>query len=657
MARNPETTANLPIQEESDGVRRSLTQVGVHGGHLVKRFLYRRVRGGPPNAVSAISLARPFVRLTGKIVTQPRTVISAQLRLMRDTTALWSGIVATSMSKQPLEVAAPQKGDARFRDDAWREKLPFNIIQQTYLLYSQWLMSTVEDVQGLDPHTRRQVRFYTSQLIDALAPSNFVLTNPVVLDTTLQTRGKNLLKGLANLLRDLDAGEGPLAFRMSDPDAFKVGENLANTPGDVVYQNDLMQLIQYRPTTEKVHRRPLLVIPPWINKYYILDLGEKKSFIRYWLEQGHTVFVISWANPGADQAHKGFEDYMLEGPIAAMDAVERATGEREVNTVGYCIGGTLLGCTLAYMAARGDDRVKSATFLNSLLDFSEVGDLEVFIDEEKVRKLEKAMNKQGYLDGGSMSTAFNMLRANGLIWSFFVNNYLLGRDTPPFDLLYWNSDTTRLPAAMHSFYLRNMYMKNLLRKPGGITLSGTPIDLGKVKVPCYFASAIEDHIAPWVSCYQGSRYLGGPVRFVLGGSGHIAGIINPPAQQKYGYRINEDTDLPPQGWLEGAKQTDGSWWPDWATWAGQFGGGEVDARQPGDGELPVIEPAPGAYLRNEPAPPAPMLKKPSKKPLQGGSEKKAGTPSNATPNRTGKNTGNGGKKRTTRQKAPTGAQS
>lgn len=626
MATTPDKTARYPEVQEPKVVRKSLARVGVHGSHLLKRFIYRRIRRGPPNPVSVKSLVKPFVSLTGKFATQPRTILSAQIRLMRDTTALWSGVVASSLSNQPLQLASPEKGDNRFRDEAWQKHLMFNILQQAYLLYSRWILATIDDVKGLDDRTRRHVRFYASQVTDAMAPSNFVLTNPVVLEATVETRGKNLLRGLANLLRDLDEGEGPLAFRMSDPEAFEVGVNLANTPGQVIYQNELMQLIQYEPTTEKVYRRPLLVIPPWINKYYILDLGEKKSFIRYWLDQGHTVFVVSWVNPDAELAHKGFEDYMLEGPIAAMDAIEQATGEREINTVGYCIGGTLLGCTLAWMAARGDDRVKSATFLNTLLDFSEVGDLEVFISEEKVRKLEKSMEKQGYLDGASMSTAFNMLRANGLIWSFFVNNYLLGRDTPPFDLLFWNADTTRLPAAMHSFYLRNMYIKNLLCEPGGIELAGTPIDLRQVKVPCYFASAVEDHIAPWVSAYEGARNLGGPVRFVLGGSGHIAGIINPPAQEKYGYRVNENTDLPPQAWLDGATQYKASWWPDWAAWAAQFGGGEVDARRPGEGELPVIEPAPGAYLRNEPAPPSPA----PKKRVPTGSRKKAGTPRKAT---------------------------
>ena len=599
-----------PAQEfEHNGVRESLVRAGVHGGHLLKRSILRRLRGGPPNTASLKSIGKPYLSLTGRLATQPDTVLFAQIRAIRDTAEFWTGLLSSTVSNKPMAVVQPEPGDNRFRDNAWTEAKAFNVIKQAYLLSNRWIMDTLDDVRGLDDHTRLKLRFYTSQMTDAMAPSNFILSNPEVLRETVRTRGRNLLRGLANLLRDLDEGAGPLPFRMSDPDAFTVGGNLANTPGAVVFQNELMQLIQYSPTTDTVHRRPLLIVPPWINKYYILDLGAKKSFIRYWLSQGHTVFVISWINPGEELAHKSFEDYMLEGPVAAMKAIEQSTGEPELNTVGYCIGGTLLGCTLAWLAARGDERVQSATFLTSLMDFSDVGDLEVFIDEDAIRKLEKAMKKQGYLDGASMATAFNMLRANSLIWSFFVNNYLMGRDSAPFDLLHWNCDSTRMPAAMHSYYLRNMYLNNRLREPGAITLADTPIDLGKIKVPTYFVSAIEDHIAPWTSCFRGSQNLGGPVRFVLGGSGHIAGIINPPERHKYGYRLNDQPCADPEEWLRGAQQHEGSWWPDWASWAEQFGGGQVAARKPGDGVLPVIEPAPGSYVRNEPAPPTPIVRR------------------------------------------------
>ena len=346
-----------------------------------------------------------------------------------------------------------------------------------------------------------------------------------------------------------------------------------------------------------MYRRPLLIIPPWINKYYILDLREKNSFIKWAVEQGNTVFVVSWVNPDAKLAHKRFDDYLAEGVLAALDAIERATGEREANVVGYCLGGTLLACALGYLAQKKDKRVASATFLASLIDFSEPGELEVFIDEQQVAALEKRMNERGYLEGSEMATTFNMLRANDLIWSFVVNNYLLGRDPFPFDLLYWNSDSTRMPAAMHSFYLRNMYIKNLLAKPGGIRLDGVPIDLGAVKTPLYFVSTVEDHIAPWRSTYAGARLFSAPVRFVLGGSGHIAGIVNPPAANKYSYWTNPKRPGEAEQWLKGASQHPGSWWPDWAGWAAQYGGDKVPQRVPGKGKLKGIESAPGAYAR------------------------------------------------------------
>jgi polyhydroxyalkanoate synthase len=442
------------------------------------------------------------------------------------------------------------------------------------------------------------VEFYTRQYIDAISPSNFLLTNPEVLRETVASGGQNLVKGLNNLLEDVArGGGGEVRMRMTDESAFKLGVNIATTPGKVVFQNDLIQLIQYYPAKGPVFRRPLLVIPPWINKYYILDLREKNSYIKWAIEQGHTVFVISWVNPDKKLAHKGFDDYLAEGMLAALDAIEKATGEREVNAVGYCLGGTLLACTLGYLAGKKDARIVSATFFASLIDFEEGGELEVFIDEQQVAALEKRMNERGYLEGSEMATTFNMLRANDLIWSFVVNNYLLGRDPFPFDLLYWNSDSTRMPAAMHSYYLRNLYLKNLLAKPGGITLGGVPIDLNRVKTPLYFVSTQEDHIAPWRSTYAGAKLFPGPVRFVLGGSGHIAGIVNPPAANKYSFWTNPRLPGDPEQWLKGASQHPGSWWTDWAGWIAQHGGDKVPERIPGKGKLKAIEDAPGSYAK------------------------------------------------------------
>jgi polyhydroxyalkanoate synthase len=403
---------------------------------------------------------------------------------------------------------------------------------------------------------------------------------------------------LNNLLEDVTRGGGdPVRLRMTDESAFKLGINIATTPGTVVFQNDLIQLIQYYPANGPVFRRPLLIIPPWINKYYILDLRDKNSFVKWAVEQGHTVFMISWVNPDETLADRRFEDYLVEGTLAALDAIEKAAGEREVNAIGYCLGGTLLACTLGYLAAKRDERIASGTFFASMIDFEEAGELEVFIDEKQVAALEKRMQERGYLEGSEMATTFNMLRANDLIWSFVVNNYLLGRDPFPFDLLYWNSDSTRMPAAMHSYYLRNLYMKNLLAKPGGIELGGVAIDLGRVRTPLYFVSTVEDHIAPWQSTFAGAKLFSGPVRFVLGGSGHIAGIVNPPVAGKYSYWTHPKLPDDPEKWLKGASQHPGSWWPDWAGWIAQHGGGKVAARIPGKGRLKAIEDAPGTYVK------------------------------------------------------------
>jgi polyhydroxyalkanoate synthase len=439
------------------------------------------------------------------------------------------------------------------------------------------------------------VDFYTRQFVDALAPSNFLMTNPEALRTTIESKGENLLNGLKNLLDDLERGKGHLAIKMTDMEAFRIGENIAVTPGKVVYQNDLMQLLQYEPTTEKVKRRPLLIIPPWINKFYILDLRPDNSFIRWAVSQGHTVFVISWVNPEEHLAAKTFTDYMLEGPLDALDAIERATGQRDANVIGYCLGGTLLASTLAYMAVKRDNRIKCATYLVTMVDFAEAGELSVFIDEEQLSALEERMNTKGYLEGRDMATTFNMLRANDLIWSFVVNNYLLGKSPFPFDLLYWNADSTRMPAAMHSFYLRNMYQENLLVKPGGITLNGVPIDLRKIKTPAFLLSTREDHIAPWRSTYAATKIYRAPVKFVLSASGHIAGVVNPPGG-KYGHWENDKNPPTPEEWLATATTHPDSWWPLWERWISQYAGGEVPARHPGDGKLKPIEDAPGSYV-------------------------------------------------------------
>ena len=578
-------------------VARILGEVAERSSNVLADFVKRHANGKGLAFSDEFGIARAFMDMWAKLLANPMALAEAQMNMYFDYLRLWQASWLKLLGHAPEPVAAPAQGDTRFKDEDWQTNFVFDYVKQSYLIAARHIHDVVSGVEGLPDESKKKVDFFTRQYVDALAPSNFALTNPQVLRETMKSGGTNLVKGLKNLLEDLDVGDGQLRIRMTDEKAFRVGHNVATTPGKVVFQNDLMQLIQFVPTTGTVFRQPLLIIPPWINKYYILDLREKNSFIRWAVAQGHTVFVVSWVNPDARLANKNFEDYMLEGPLAALDAIERATGERAVNAIGYCLGGTLLGATLGYMAAKRDDRVNSATFFVALLDFSIPGELGVFIDEQQVENLERRMNERGFLEGSEMAGTFSMLRSNDLVWSFVINNYLMGKEPFPFDLLYWNSDSTRMPAKMHSFYLRNMYLKNALKDPGGVTLAGVPVDLGKVRTPAYFISTAEDHIAPWKSTYLGATRLGGPVRFVLGGSGHIAGIVNPPAAKKYSYCTNERLAPVPDDWQAAATRHEGSWWSDWQAWMEARNGGErVPARVPGDGKLKVIEAAPGSYV-------------------------------------------------------------
>ncbi|MBV9190982.1 MAG: class I poly(R)-hydroxyalkanoic acid synthase, partial [Betaproteobacteria bacterium] len=550
-------------QNESQELARVAQQVAERSSKILGDFAQKQTQSMSAAVRDEMGIAKAFMDLYARLAGDPALLASMSMNLWVDQWRLWQSSWMKMLGMESHPVAEPAKGDWRFKDEEWSKNFLFDYIKQSYLIAARHIQEAVGQVDGLSPESEKKVAFFTRQYVDALAPSNFLMTNPQVLRETLSSGGQNLVRGLNNLLADIEKGGGQLRISMTDETAFHLGRNVATSPGKVVFQTDLMQLIQYQPSTSEVYRRPLIIIPPWINKYYILDLREKNSFIRWAVERGHTVFVLSWVNPDAKLAQKGFDDYMVEGPLAAMDFVARATGQREVNFIGYCLGGTLLGATLGYLAAKGDDRVKSATYFVSLLDFSQPGELGVFIDEQQVESLEKKMNERGYLEGSEMASTFNLLRANDLVWSFVVNNYLMGKDPFPFDLLYWNADSTRMPARMHSYYLRNMYLKNVMGVPGGLELKGVPIDLSKVKMPSYFISTVEDHIAPWKTTYKGSRYLGGPVRFVLGGSGHIAGIVNPPAAKKYQYWTNEARPETADEWFATAKQTPGSWWDDW----------------------------------------------------------------------------------------------
>jgi polyhydroxyalkanoate synthase len=510
---------------------------------------------------------------------------------------LWGSSIRRLAGEQAKPAIEPAPRDKRFADPEWKSNQFFDFVMQLYLLTTQLAQELVRNAEGLDPHTRKKAEFYVQQITNALAPSNFVLTNPEVLRETLASNADNLVRGMKMLAEDIEAGHGTLRIRQSDPSNLVVGVNMATTPGKVIFQNDLMQLIQYTPATENVLRTPLLIVPPWINKFYILDLKPEKSFIKWCVDQGVTVFVISWVNPDKSLGTKTFEDYMKEGPLAAMDAIEKATGELKVHTMGYCVGGTLLASTLAWLAEKRRVRVTSATFLAAQVDFTHAGDLLVFVDEGQIAALERDMQASGVLEGSKMAMAFNMLRSNDLIWSYVVSNYLKGQPPSAFDLLHWNSDATRMPAANHSYYLRNCYLENRL-SAGSMVLDNTLLDLSKVKVPIYNLATREDHIAPADSVLYGSQFFGGPVKYVMSGSGHIAGVVNPPASNKYQFWTNDNIkDVTLADWLKGAQEHKGSWWPDWREWLASIDAEEVPARAVGTEALPPIEDAPGSYVR------------------------------------------------------------
>jgi polyhydroxyalkanoate synthase len=571
----------------------SVAKITEQSQRLVKDFYDRQSQKiGKTDTVDYSAKMKKHSEISASFFANPAKLMELQLNYWKD----WMSMAGQSFGLNNNKAAAAPVKDKRFKDKEWQENPLFSFIKDSYLLTSGYMMDAVKQGEGLDDKTASQVEFYTKQFVDALSPTNFAALNPAVIRKTQESGGQNLLDGLSNLLSDLEQGEGQLRISMTDTDAFELGENVGTTKGKVIYQNDLMQLIQYSPTSETVNSRPMLFVPPWINKYYILDLQPVNSLVKYTVDQGNTLFLISWINPDETLRDKSFEDYMQEGILSALDAIEKETGVTEVNALGFCLGGTLLATTLAYMASIEDRRIKSATLMATLVDFEKPGDLGVFIDEEQLKTLDEKMDKQGFLDGKQMATSFNMLRANDLIWSFVVNNYLMGNEPMQFDLLYWNSDSTRLPAAMHSYYLRNMYLENNLCKPNGIQMKGVDIDLRKIDIPVYMVATQQDHITLWDSTYAGTQLYQGDTRFVLGGSGHIAGIINPPTKDKYGYHTNDELPADPQQWLEGATQNSGSWWPDWTNWLGDKGGDKVEARQPG-ANTQVLEDAPGSYVK------------------------------------------------------------
>jgi poly[(R)-3-hydroxyalkanoate] polymerase subunit PhaC len=581
-----------------EALAHNIAQAIEQGGKVLAAYLAPRQSGEIKTTVAADigEMVRSIGRVAEYYMTDPQRAFAAQAALTKQFVDLWASTLQRLQGEQAPPVAAPDVSDKRFADAAWRDNPYFDFIKQAYVLTTRWADDLVKHADELDPHDREKAHFYLRQVTAALSPSNFLATNPELLRTTLAESGENLVRGLKMLAEDIDAGRGNLRIRQSDTRAFKLGVNMAATPGKVVFRNALMELIQYEPSTPQVYKRPLLIVPPWINKFYILDLNPEKSFVRWAVAQGLTVFVISWVNPDERHADKDFDSYMREGILTALDCIEQATGEREIAAIGYCVGGTLVAATLGYMAATGDRRISSATFFATQIDFADPGELKVFVDAEQLKAVEERMAERGYLEGAQMANAFNMLRPNDLIWSYFVNNYLKGKEPMPFDLLVWNSDSTRMPAANHKFYLRSCYLQNDLSN-GRMRLGGKTLDLKKVTIPVYELATKEDHIAPARSAFTGAKCFGGPVRYVMAGSGHIAGVVNPPGKPKYQFW----TDGPPEGkfedWVAKAKETPGSWWPDWLAWLTSQMPDKVPARKPGGAKLKPLGDAPGDYVQ------------------------------------------------------------
>ena len=547
-------------------------------------------------AEPAADMVRTFSKLTEYWLSDPRRALEAQTRLFSGYMTVWANAIDRAGGTAGVEdVVKPEKGDKRFLDPEWGKNAFFDFLKQAYLITARWAADLAEHADELDEHTRHKASFYVKQVTNAISPSNFVFTNPEVFRETVASSGENLVRGMTMLAEDIAAGKGDLRLRQADNSRFEIGRNVAVTPGKVVGRSDIAEIIQYTPTTETVLKRPLLICPPWINKFYILDLNPEKSFIRWAVEQGHTVFVISWVNPDERHGGKTWEAYTREGIQFGLDMIEKTTGEREVNAIGYCVGGSLLAAALALLAQEGDDRIRSATFFATQVDFTYAGDLKVFVDEEQIAALEQAMNEHGYLEGTKMATAFNMLRSGELIWPYVVNNYMRGKDPLPFDLLYWNADSTRMAAANHSFYLRNCYLENNLSQ-GRMELAGHTLSLSDITIPIYNLATKDDHIAPAKSVFVGCRYFGGPVEYVLTGSGHIAGVVNPPALKKYQFWTGGKATGELEDWFAKAKENPGSWWPHWQHWIEAQDNTQVPARQPGTG-VNALGDAPGTYVK------------------------------------------------------------
>ncbi len=524
----------------------------------------------------------------------PAALAEATSDFWKDSLKLWGRFLGTNTGEEP----GPEINDRRFAAPQWASNPLYDMIRQSYLMISEHMLRSVDAIDGMDPKQKEQARFATQAFVDAMSPSNFALTNPQVMEKAIETKGQSVLKGLEHMLTDLDRGQ----LTHTDPDAFTLGENIACTPGKVVHETPLYQLVQYEPTTKKIFETPLIIFPPWINRFYILDLNEKKSFIRWAVAQGITVFVVSWKSADASMSETTQDDYVIRGQLDAIDTVRDLLDLESVNCIGYCVAGTTLAMTLAYLEAQGEaDKVASATFFTAQVDFELAGDLLMFTDDVQSKLAQQLGGNQGYLDGRYMAATFNLLRGRDLIWNYVVNNYLLGEDYPAFDLLHWNGDTTNLPAKWHKHYLQDFYRDNKLVRPGALSVDGVPIDLTKVETPSYVQAGREDHIAPPESVWKIKQHFRGPIKFVLAGSGHIAGVVNPPDARKYQYWTNDADPGSLEDFVAGATETAGSWWPNWLEWLSGHSGkktGAVKARIPGNGKLEALEEAPGSYVKS-----------------------------------------------------------
>jgi polyhydroxyalkanoate synthase subunit PhaC len=587
------------VSSEVEAFARNIGRAVEEGGRAMAAYLRPREDGRVKAEVSeeVADAVKALGALAEYWMKDPQRAVEAQSSLLHGMMALWAASIKRMAGEEVEPVVQPDPRDSRFKDPEWSQNQFFDILKQAYLITTRWADKLVKDADELDPHIRHKADFYVRQLSAALSPSNFIATNPELIRDTFAERGENLVRGLHMLAEDIEAGGGELKIRQSDPSQFEVGVNLATTPGKVVYRNDTMELIQYTPTTESVYKRPVLICPPWINKFYVLDLTPEKSFIRWCVSQGLTIFVISWVNPDERHSDKGFLEYMQEGPLTALDEIRKITGENDVSATGYCVGGTLLAVTLAYMAAKRDTRISSATLFATQVDFKHAGDLKVFADEDQIKSVERKMAEHGYLKGSKMALAFNMLRSQDLIWPYIVGNYIRGKPPTAFDLLYWNSDSTRMPAKNHSFYLRSCYLENRLSR-GEMEVGGVKLNLKNVTIPIYNLATREDHIAPPHSVFVGSSTFGGPVRYVLSGSGHIAGVVNPPERKKYQYWVGEEPKGRYEDWVAKAREAPGSWWPDWLAWLTAQAPAMVPSkkRMPGGRRKPLGD-APGTYVK------------------------------------------------------------